>query len=583
MLISEYLLLSLARHWKRAKLEVPADAKSVMPRRARVYVVDYDQLRAIIQNEEGEGDVYIKFPVYIKDSLVDAATSDLMAEAQERKAGQSRSGPSRSRVTKASDASSQEDADEEVASTRADEEDDSGSEEDALEEPVTHRGSVRRSSRLISTPRRSYYDGETLEEPALKDARPSRNSKNNKSKIQASKKSGPTPPHSTRSVPQSHVEETIARVHVISQFLKEEFEGFSGFKWNIRKGLELKFKQGHIKARTTYYCGQINGIGGTLRDPSKRTGQGGRPYSGRYDCGGRLAFFINLTSQVCVVRYKHTTHPPRKGFAPAKIPDAVIEKMKKLAEDRKFKDATGQEMYNYLVSKKLIQRKPFQPVRIALRWLQIRESKKAKSSAASSSSDSTSLAYLTSSAEDETSKEPIDTSPEKDDEKAEEDESEKTESQKISSKKQEPEKENSETGFPKEEEIESEEIESEESQKEGAEPSDNDDGDDDAASEYEEAVESQERWATPDLLNEEAEEDFEDQVFVDASPELDQADVFLDNDNGVVKKQRDIEDIVDRMSVLERDMLDPIKSTAEIEAIEKELELLNIMLNDITF
>lgn len=585
MLISEYLLLSLARHWKRAKLEVPDDARSVMPRRARVHVIDYDQLCATIQSEERECDVYIKFPVYMKDSLVDAATTDEMAEAQERKAGKSKSGPSRFRATKASDASLQKDSDEETTSTRADEGDVPGS-----EESVTRQGSVRRL-RLVSKPQRSYYDGISLEEPALKDVRPSRNSKNNKSKSQLSKKSAPSPPHSTRNVSQSHVKETIARVHVISRLLKEEFEGFLGFKWNIRKGLELKFEQDYIKARTTYYCGQIKGTGGALIDPSKRTGRGGRPSSGRYDCGGRLVFFINLTSQVCVVRYKHTTHPPRARFAPAKIPDAAIEKMKKLAEDRKFKDATGQEMHDHLVSKKLIRCKQFQPIRIAFRWLQIRESKKAKSSAASSSSVSTSSADPTTGTEDETPTEPVDTCLEKDDDaedeevedgEAEEERSEKAESRKVESEKEESEKGNSEAGSAKEKEIESEEIKNEESERE-TDPSDNDDSDDDEASEYEEAVESQERWATPGLLQEEAEEDFEDQVFIDASPELDQAEDPLDNDNVVFKKQRDIEDIVDRMSVLERDVLDLTKTAAEIEAIEKELELLNIMLTDITF
>ncbi|KFH66926.1 hypothetical protein MVEG_07451 [Podila verticillata NRRL 6337] len=584
-----------ARHWKRAKLEVPDDARSVKPRRARVHVVDYDQLRATIQSEEGEADVYIKFPVYMNDSLLDAATLDEMAEAEKRKEEKSKSGSSRSRVTKVSDASLQKDLDGEATSTRADEGDVSGS-----EESLPYSRSVR-SSRLVSKSQRSYYDGVILEKPALKDARPSRNSNNSKSNSQPSKKSASAPPHSICRVSQSHVKETIARVHVISRLLKEEFEEFSGFKWNIRKGLELKFEQDYIKARTTYYCGQIRGTGGALMDPSKRTGRGGRPSSARYDCGGRLVFFINLTSQVCVVRYKHTTHPPRAQFAPAKISDAAIEKMRKLAEDRKFKDATGQEMHDHLVSKKLIRHKQFQPIKVAFRWLQIRESKKAKSSAASNSSVSTPSTDPTTGTKDKPPTEPVDTSLEKDDDaedesveegEAEEEELEKAESLKVKSEKGESEKKNSEAGSAKEEDIESEEIESEEieseeikseeSEKE-TDPFDNDDSDDDEASEYEEAVESQERWATPGLLPEEVEKDFEDQVFIDASPELDQAEDSLYNDNVVVKKQRDIEDIVDRMSVLERDMLDPTKTAAEIEAIEKELELLNIMLTDITF
>ncbi|KAG0089067.1 hypothetical protein BGZ93_010059 [Podila epicladia] len=633
------------RYWKRAKVEVPHEARSVKPRRARVHAVDYEELHKIIQGEQGEADVYIKFPFYMKDPAVDSATLVEMVEALARKET-SKSEPSQSRAAKESSDTHElhEISDEEDC----DKDDDSASESVVSEESVTHNGSTRRSSRLISKPRQTYYDGENTEMPTLKETRPAQTSKG-RSKDQPSAKSAtlkdaqpplPDSKYNSKSQPSrkptaagpqlalaENIEEISARVRVISQFLKEEFEGFTGFKWNIRKALELKFRQGCVNAWMTYYCGQIKGIGGVLKDPSKRIGQGGRKSSTRYDCGGRLVFFINLTNQVCVVRYKHTAHPPRPGFSPAAIPDAVIEAMHKLAdEEGDLQDATGQKMYEYLVASKLIRRKQLESLRIAFRWLQIRESRKSKNSTLSISSASIPLrnrnatnapvssssassprtntksaaASITSTsitkairATNMKNKNPgklADTSSEK--HKMEDDD--------------EAVGKNSEKSAERDAKAESEE--------EGTDNEEETDPAADEASEYEEAVESQsqERWATPDLIEEETAspdqvmeveqdsevdedeyfevedddeesvtEDFADQVEVDEQENThDQDYEALPESYDAPSMQRDIADIVERMNMRERDLVDSTKTVAEIEAIEKELDLLSSFLTD---
>ncbi|KAF9306573.1 hypothetical protein BGZ74_005151 [Mortierella antarctica] len=593
-------LFDSEKPWKRTKVEVPLEARSFKPRRARVHVVDYEKLHEIIQDEQGEADVYIKFPFYMKDPAVDSATLVEMAEARARKA------TSKSRAVR--EESIDTDETHESSDERDyDRDDDSGSEGVASEESATHHGSARRSSRLISKPRQSYYDGENAEMPTLKETRPAQTSKGgskcqsskkstswkdaqpllraskNSSKSQPSKKPTSARPQSTLA---ESIEELSARVRVISQFLKEEFEGFTGFKWNIRKALELKFRQGCVNAWMTYYCGQIKNTGGMLKDPSKRIGKGGRKSSVRYDCGGRLTFFINLTNQVCVVRYKHTVHPPRPGFSPAAIPDAVIEVMQKMTqEEGDLQDATGQMMYDHLVASKLIQRKQLQPLRIVFRWLQIRESRKAKNTTLSSSSTSITKAIRATNTKNKTPRKLADTSSEKDEE-VEDDE---------------------EDG----EEDGEEEDEKEESEKEGTGKEEETDPAVDEASEYEEAVESQsqERWATPDLIEEETTspdrvmevdqdsegdeyfeaeededsvtEDFADQVEVDEQENAHDQDYEVPTEcDDAPSMQRDIADIVERMNMRERDLADSTKTVAEIEAIEKELDLLNSFLTD---
>lgn len=567
-----------------------------------MHVVDYEKLHKIIQDEQSEGDVYIRFPIYLKDPAVDTATLVEMVDSRARKA-ESRPEPSRSRAAKEKSSGTDESHE---SSDEGDYEKagDTGSGGVALEESATRQGSARRSSRLVSKPRQSYYDGENAEVPTLKETRPLRASKTN-AKSHPSKKLTAARPRSTLATTRAEsIEEISAQVRVISQFLKEEFEVFTGFKWNVRKALELKFRQERINARMTYYCGQIKGTGGALQDPSKRTGQGGRKSSVRYDCGGRLVFFMNLTNQVCVVRYKHNAHPPRPGFSPVAIPDAAIGAMQKLAqEEGDLQDATGQEMYDHLVANKLIRREQFQPIRIALRWLQIRESRNAKMAPASSPSTSTPRsrkiknasasstitsipkAIPTTNTKNKAPGKPVDSSSE-DDEEAEEDE--------------------------KESENTTEEDVKAEPMKE-ADPTDNYD-DDEEVSEYEEAVESQsqERWATPDLIEEESEspdvemevdenpeaeevseavededsdaEDFADQLEVDESTAARKQDAgAMPEIHDELQKQRDIADIVERMDMLEKDMVDPTKTDAEIEAIEKELDLLNSFLTDMNF
>ncbi|KAF9331361.1 hypothetical protein BG006_005757 [Podila minutissima] len=585
------LLSSLEKPWKRTKVEVPLEARSFKPRRARVHVVDYEKLHEIIRDEQGEADVYIKFPLYMKDPAVDSATLVEMAEARARQA------TSKSRAVR--EESIDTDETHESSDERDyDRDDNSGSEGVASEESATHHGSARRSSRLISKPRQSYYDGENAEMPTLKETRPAQTSKGrskcqsgkksttwkdaqpllraskNNSKSQPSRKPTSARPQSTLA---ESIEELSARVRVISQLLKEEFEGFTGFKWNIRKALELKFRQGCVNAWMTYYCGQIKNTGGMLKDPSKRIGKGGRKSSVRYDCGGRLTFFINLTNQVCVMRYKHTVHPPRPEFSPAAIPDAVIEAMQKMTqEEGDLQDATGQMMYNHLVASKLIQRKQLQSLRIAFRWLQIRESRKAKNTTLSSSSTSITKAIRATNTKNKTPIKLADTSSEKDEVEDGEEEDEKAESEKE--------------GTDKEEE---------------ADPAV------DEASEYEEAIESQsqERWATPDLIEEETTspdramvvdqnseedeyfeaeededfvtEDFADQVEVDEQENThDQEYEVPSESDDTPSMQRDIADIVERMNMRERDLADSTKTVAEIEAIEKELDLLNSFLTD---
>ncbi|KAG0027277.1 hypothetical protein BGZ82_009056 [Podila clonocystis] len=585
------VLLDSEKYWKRAKVEIPAEARSVKPRRARVHVVDYENLKNIIQDEQGDGDVYIKFPIYVKDPAVDTATFVKMAEARGRKAG---SAPEqlRSRVTK-DESSDTDESHKNWDEGDSDKDDSSRSEAIAPEELATHHGSTRRSSRLVSKPRLSYYDDENAETPSLEDARLSRTSKN-KSKDQPSKKSTSARLRSTLAVARSEtIEEIDARVRVISQFLKEEFEVFTGFKWNVRKALELKLLQGHVNARMTYYCGQIKDTGGALKDPSKRTGQGGRKSSVRYDCGGRLVFFINLTDQVCVVRYKHTAHPPRPGFSPATIPDAVIEAMQKLAlEEGDSQDAKGQEMYDHLVASKLIRRKQLQPLRIAFRWLQIRESRMAKCTTLSRSSTSIPKAIRATNTKNETLRDLADTSPEKDEEvEADKEEDEKKSEKSIEKVAK------AESGKERTDKKEEDEAKSEEYANSAVD-------DDDEASEYEEAVESQsqERWATPDLIEEETPspdqdmevdqdseeedkdsetEDFADQVEVDDSENAHEQDSEAPPESDdATSKQRDIEDIVERMNMLEKELFNSAKTSAEIEAIEKELDLLSSFLTD---
>ncbi|KAG0033834.1 hypothetical protein BGZ81_007164 [Podila clonocystis] len=550
------------KYWKRAKVEIPAEARSVKPRRARVHVVDYEKLKNIIQDEQGDGDMYIKFPIYVKDPAVDTATLVKMAEARGRKAGTAPE-PLRSRVTKDESSDTDESHKDEGDS---DKDDSSRSEANAPEELATRHGRTRRSSRL------------------------------NKSKNQPSEKSTSARLPSTLAVARSEtIEEIDARVRVISQFLKEEFEVLTGFKWNVRKALELKFLQGHVNARMTYYCGQIKDTGGALKDPSKRTGQGGRKSSVRYDCGGRLVFFINLTNQVCVVRYKHTAHPPRPGFSPATIPDAVIEAMQKVAqEEGDSQDATGQEMYDHLVASKLIRRKQLQPLRIAFRWLQIRESRKVKCTTISCSSTSIPKAIRATNTKNKTLRELSDTSPEKNEEVEDDKEEDEKKSEKSVEKDAKAELGKEGTDKKEEDEAKSEEYDN---------PAVDDD-DDGEASEYEEAVESQsqERWATPDLIEEETPspdqdmevdqdseeedkdseaEDFADQVEVDDSENVhDRNSEAPPESDDATSKQRDIEDIVERMNMLEKELVNSAKTSAEIEAIEKELDLLSSFLTD---
>ncbi|KAG0348078.1 hypothetical protein BG004_006133 [Podila humilis] len=173
----------------------------------------------------------------------------------------------------------------------------------------------------------------------------------------------------------SKVEETTARARVVFQYMAKEIEQFSGFKWNFRMKPTVVFTPHRVSARVELYCGQTQGVGNTLADSCARSNHGGRPSTGRFDCGGRIILFVNFTTEVCIIRYKHKPHPPRTGFAPsAGIPENVVRAMRDVAtQDPDYANIDGRKMCTKLKAKKAL---PLvESFMIALRWLQLRESK----------------------------------------------------------------------------------------------------------------------------------------------------------------------------------------------------------------